>query len=54
VILRKASTLRVIELLKQVSDLRQASLITRLRMDAALYDAAPERKPRQMVSLDRW
>jgi DDE superfamily endonuclease len=42
------SSFAVIQLLKQVSDLHQASLITRLRMDAALYDAAPERKPRQM------
>jgi hypothetical protein len=42
------SSFAVIQLLKQVSELRQASLITRLRMDAALYDAAPQRKPRQM------
>lgn len=42
------SSFAVIQLLKQVSDLRQASLITRLRMDAALYDPAPQRQPRQM------
>lgn len=42
------SSFAVIQLLKQVSDLPQASLITRLCLDAALYDAAPERKPRQM------
>jgi hypothetical protein len=42
------SSFAVIQLLKQVSNLRQASLITRLRMDAALYDAPPQRKPRQM------
>jgi len=42
------SSFAVIQLLKQVSELRQASLITRLRMDAALYDAAPQRQPRQM------
>jgi hypothetical protein len=42
------SSFAVIHLLKQVSDLHQASLITRLRLDAALYDAAPQRQPRQM------
>ena len=38
------SSFAVIELLKRVSDLEGASLITRLRLDAALYDPAPERK----------
>jgi hypothetical protein len=38
------SSFAVIELLKKVSDLEGASLITRLRLDAALYDPAPERK----------
>ena len=42
------SSFAVIDLLKRVSDLEGASLITRLRLDAALYDRAPERKPRQM------
>lgn len=42
------SSFAVIQLLKQVSDLHRASLITRLRMDAALYDGAPARLPRQM------
>jgi hypothetical protein len=42
------SSFAVIQLLKQVSDLQQASLITRLRMDAALFDPAPARLPRQM------
>ncbi|HJQ67761.1 MAG TPA: transposase [Blastocatellia bacterium] len=42
------SSFAVIQLLKQVSDLHRASLITRLRMDAALYDGAPARQPRQM------
>jgi hypothetical protein len=42
------SSFAVIQLLKQVSGLHQASLITRLRMDAALYDAPPARLPRQM------
>lgn len=41
------SSFAVIELLKKVSDLEGASLITRLRLDAALYDVAPERKPGQ-------
>lgn len=41
------SSFAVIELLKRVSDLEDASLITRLRLDAALYDPAPERKPGQ-------
>ncbi|HWP41849.1 MAG TPA: transposase [Blastocatellia bacterium] len=36
-----------ISLLKQVSSLEGASLITRLRLDAALYDPAPERKSGQ-------
>jgi DDE superfamily endonuclease len=38
------SSFAVIELLKKVSDLEGASLITRLRLDAALYDRAPARK----------
>lgn len=41
------SSFAVIELLKRVSDLEGASLITRLRLDAALYGEAPERKPGQ-------
>src|SRR5205823_6249101 len=32
---------------KQVSELDSVSLITRRRLDAALYDEAPERKPGQ-------
>jgi hypothetical protein len=41
------SSYAVIELLKQVSDTPDVSLITRLRLDAALYDPAPPRPPRQ-------
>jgi hypothetical protein len=41
------SSYAVIELLKQVSDTPEVSLITRLRLDAALYDPAPPRMPRQ-------
>jgi hypothetical protein len=41
------SSYAVIELLKQVSDTPAMSLITRLRLDAALYDPAPPRAPRQ-------
>jgi hypothetical protein len=41
------SSYAVIELLKQVSDTPDVSLITRLRLDAALYDPAPPRTPRQ-------
>jgi hypothetical protein len=41
------SSFAAIELLKQVSDLNSVSLITRLRLDAALYDEAAERKPGQ-------
>jgi hypothetical protein len=41
------SSFAVLELLNRVSTLEGASLITRLRLDAALYDPAPERKPRQ-------
>jgi hypothetical protein len=41
------SSYAVIELLKQVSDTPGVSLITRLRLDAALYDPAPPRAPRQ-------
>ncbi len=36
-----------IELLNLVSELEGASLITRLRLDAALYDRAPVRVPGQ-------
>jgi len=41
------SSFAVITLLKRVSDLPGVSLITRLRLDAALYDPAPPRQPRQ-------
>jgi hypothetical protein len=41
------SSYAVIELLKQVSDTSDVSLITRLRLDAALYDPAPPRAPGQ-------
>lgn len=41
------SSFAVLALLDQVSHLENASLITRLRMDAQLYDFAPERKPGQ-------
>jgi hypothetical protein len=41
------SSYAVIELLKQVSEIPAVSLITRLRLDAALYDPAPARTPRQ-------
>jgi len=41
------SSYAVIELLKQVSDTPGVSLITRLRLDAALYDPAPVRAPGQ-------
>jgi len=41
------SSYAVIELLKQVSDLPDVSLITRLRLDAALYAPAPSRLPGQ-------
>jgi len=41
------STYAVIELLKQVSEMPRVSLITRLRLDAALYDPAPARRPGQ-------
>lgn len=41
------SSYAVLELLKQVSDTPALSLITRLRLDAALYDPAPPRAPRQ-------
>jgi len=41
------SSYAVIELLKKVSALPGVSLITRLRLDAALYDPAPPRPPRQ-------
>jgi hypothetical protein len=41
------STYAVIELLKQVSNTSEVSLITRLRLDAALYDPAPAPAPGQ-------
>jgi len=41
------STYAVIELLKQVSETPAVSLISRLRLEAALYDPAPARAPRQ-------
>jgi hypothetical protein len=41
------SSYAVIELLKQVSDTAGVSLITRLRLDAALYDPVPPRVPGQ-------
>jgi len=41
------SSYSVIELLKQVSVTPAVSLISRLRLDAALYDPAPARAPRQ-------
>jgi hypothetical protein len=42
------SSYAVLELLHQVSELPRASLITRLRLDAALYDLPPERQPGQL------
>ncbi len=42
------SSFAVIDLLHRVSQRPDTSLITRLRLDAALYDPAPPRKPRQM------
>jgi hypothetical protein len=41
------SSYAVLALLKQVSGMPGVSLITRLRLDAALYDVAPPRAPRQ-------
>lgn len=41
------SSYAVLALLKQVSDMPEVSLITRLRLDAALYDPAPPRALRQ-------
>ena len=41
------SSYAVLELLAKVSQLGRASLITRLRLDAALYDPPPEREPGQ-------
>ena len=41
------SSFAVLDLLDRVSRLQNVSLITRLRMDAQLYDFAPERKPGQ-------
>ena len=37
----------MIEWLKQVSDMPAVSLLSRLRLDAALYDPAPARAPQQ-------
>lgn len=42
------SSFAVISLLRKISDMKQASLITRLRLDAALYDRAPQRRPKQL------
>jgi hypothetical protein len=39
------SSFAALELLDQVQRLPKTSLITRLRLDAALYDPAPPRKP---------
>ena len=39
------SSFAALELLKQASDTEATSLITRLRLDAALYDEAPARDP---------
>jgi len=39
------SSFAVLELLDKVTTLPRVSLITRLRLDAALYDPAPHRKP---------
>ena len=41
------SSFAVLELLAQVQSLPNTSLITRLRLDAALYDPAPPREPGQ-------
>src|SRR5262245_60786629 len=41
------SSFAVLELLEKVKLLPRASVITRLRLDAALYDAPPPRAPRQ-------
>ncbi len=42
------SSFAVISLLRKISEMKQTSLITRLRLDAALYDRAPQRRPQQM------
>jgi hypothetical protein len=42
------SSYAVVELLHQVSELPRASLITRLRLDAARYDPPPTREPGQL------
>jgi hypothetical protein len=47
VVVATDSSFAVIELLKQVSDTPEVSLISRLRLDAALYDPAPVRVPQQ-------
>ena len=41
------SSFAVLDLLDRVSTMQNVSLITRLRLDAQLYDSAPERKPGQ-------
>ncbi len=41
------SSFAVIALLQRVSQMKQASIISRLRLDAALYDVAPPRRPQQ-------
>lgn len=42
------SSFAVLDLLYRISCLPQVSLITRLRIDAQLYEPAPKREPRQM------
>lgn len=42
------SSFAVLDLLYAVSSLPKVSLITRLRIDAQLYEVAPQRKPKQM------
>jgi DDE superfamily endonuclease len=47
------SSFAVITLLKRVRDLAQVSLITRLRLDAALYDPAPPTPPKRETAAER-
>ena len=42
------SSCAALELLNQVTTLPRVSVITRLRLDAALYDPPPPRAPRQI------
>jgi DDE superfamily endonuclease len=42
------SSFAVLELLHAVNQLAQAFVVSRLRLDAALYEPAPEREPHQM------